>query len=300
MNIQELDLNLLFVFDAIFTNKNISKAARQLNLSQPAASNALTRLRNQLGDPLFVRDGNGVIPTARAEAIIDPVRSALKTIEIGLGQTEKFDWHTSKQHFRLIVADPLEPIVMPKLLEGTSTNSQLTYELLPPQQVNIEEALLEDKIDLALFLLPSRIDGIDSKPLIPVNLVMIVRKDHPRIKDEVLPEAMLRENFVGLMLAPGKLQNSEKLSIWHKLQQRIVCHVNKVSSIAQTVALTDLVGFVPKIYAEHISQHYNIQIIEMPSPLSNQNFQMIWHKRSELSEAQLWLRDKIYAIFEKE
>ena len=170
MNIRDLDLNLLFVFEAVYTTGNISKAARQLGLSQPAVSNALTRLRKQLDDQLFVREGNGVVPTARAESIIEPVRTALGTIQTGLGPVESFDPLKSKKHFRLIVADPLEPIILPELLKITEQNDQLTYELLPPQSVNIEEALLQNRIDLAIFLMPERIGEILSAPLFPVDL----------------------------------------------------------------------------------------------------------------------------------
>lgn len=297
MNILKFDLNLLFVFEAIYTNRNISKAAKQLNLSQPATSNALSRLRKQLNDQLFIREGNGVAPTARSEAIIEPVRLALKTIEQGLGHPDKFDPQISKRHFRLIIADPLEPIVMPSLLENILRDTQITYELLPPQQINIESALLQDKVDLALFLMPSRFDGIVSKSLFPVDLVLIARKKHPRINGETSQQQMMQENFVGLMLAPGKLHDSEKFTVWHKLQKRTICHVNKVSSITQTVAFSDLIGLVPKIYATHIAEHYDIQIIELDTPLSNQHFQLIWHKRNDANDAHIWLRKKILGVF---
>lgn len=297
MNTPKLDLNLLFVFEAIYTTGNISQAARQLNLSQPATSNALSRLRKQLDDQLFVRDGNGVVPTGRSEAMIESVRLALKTIEQSLDTSEKFDPLTSKRHFRIIVADPLEPFVLPGLLRDISLGTQITYELLPPQRVNIDDALLQDKIDLALFLTPGRNDGIVSKSLCPVDLVLLARKGHPRINGTISSEQIMQENHVGLPMAPGKLENSDKMTVWHKLKQRTVCHVNKVSSTAQTVAFTDLIGFVPRIYAEHIAKHYDLQIIELATPLSNQHFQMIWHKRNDVDNGQIWLRNKILDVF---
>ena len=296
MNIRELDLNLLFVFEAVYSNGNISQAAKQLDLSQPAVSNALTRLRKQLDDQLFVREGNGVVPTARAEAMIDPVRASLNAIQHSLSPPEKFDPQTSTRHFRLIVADPLEPLLMSELFADIKPDTKITYELLPPQRVNIEEALLQDKIDLAVFLMPDRIPEIISEPLLPVDTVLLVREGHPRIDGEIQPEQLMQENHVSLMLAPGKLENSSKLTVWHKLQQRVICHVNKVSSIAQTIATTDLIGFVPRIYAEHMANHYRLQIIELKTPFSNQNFHLSWHKRYDSDEAHRWLREKIKSV----
>jgi len=297
MNTRDLDLNLLFVFEAIYSTGNISKAARQLGLSQPAVSNALTRLRKQLDDQLFVREGNGVVPTSRAEGMIEPVRTALNTIQASIGPVESFDPKKTKKHFRLIVADPLEPLVMPNLLRYTETNDQLTFELLPPQSVNIEEALLQDKVDLAVFLMPGRVSEILSKSLFPVDLVLIARKDHPRINGSINAQQMAQENYVSLQMAPGKLENSGKVTVWQKLQQRVSCHVYKVSSIAQIAANTELLGFVPRAYAEHISHHCPIQILELDTPFSNQQFHNIWHKRSDLDPANVWLRNCIEDMF---
>ena len=144
--------------------------------------------------------------------------------------------------------------------------------------------------------MPERIGEILSAPLFPVDLVLIARKDHPRIRGSVNTEHMAQENYVSLQMAPGKLENSGKVTVWQKLQQRVVCHVYKVSSIAQIAASTDLIGFLPRIYAQHISRHYPLEIVEMDAPFSNQNFHKIWHKRSEFDPANVWLRNHMEKI----
>lgn len=297
MNIRDLDLNLLLVFEAIFATGNISKAAKQLDLSQPAMSNALARLRKQVDDPLFVRDGNGVIPTTRAENMIESVRVALGAIRQSMGDDVGFDPRTSKRHFRMIVADPLEGIIVPNLLTGITGDTQITFELLPPQLVQIEDALIQDKIDLAVFLMPARVPGLISEPLCPVNLVALARNKHPRIYRTLTQQQLLLENHVVLTLAAGKLSNSEKLTFWHQLNLKAVCQVYKVSSIAQIVSKSDLVGLVPKIYADQIADTYRLQVLELDFPISNQHFQLIWHKRQEADEGHIWLRNKILNQF---
>lgn len=293
MNIRNLDLNLLLVFEAVYATGNISEAARQLDLSQPAVSNALNRLRKQLDDPLFVREGNGVVPTSKSVTIIEPIRAALKAIQDTIEQPDEFDPATSRRHFRIIVADPLEPLIMPELLGKISVDTQITYELLPPQRFNIEEALLQDRIDLAVFLMPERVPGIVSEPLMPVDLVALARIGHPRISGTVQPKQLMQENHVGLMLVPGKLENSSKVTVWQAIEQRVVCHVHKVNSIPQIVAATDLIGFVPRKYAEHLSRHYDLQIINLDAPFSNQKFHLSWHKRHEHDGPHKWLREQI-------
>lgn len=300
MNIRDLDLNLLFVFEAIYTTGNISQAAKQLDVSQPAVSNALARLRKHLDDQLFVREGNGVAPTTRAETMIVPIRSALTTIKSSLEDHDAFDPATSKRHFRLIMADAFEPMLMPALLKHVDKEPDLTYELLPPQSVIVEDALKNNKLDLAVFLAPSRVSDLRAEPLIDLDLVVIARKNHPRISDGNLPpEPFLSERLVTLNLDSGKLANSEKLTFWQRTQHQIVCKVFKGSSIPNIVAQTDLIGIVPRIHAEHVAQHLDLQILTMPTPMSNQRLHLIWHERNDFDDANLWLRNRIKAAFSK-
>lgn len=293
MNMRDIDLNLLLVFEAIYSTGSISRAAERLDLSQPAASNALSRLRQQLGDRLFLRSGNGVVPTARAEEIIGPVRNALDSIRSSLGPADAFDPDTTERHFKLIIADPLERIVIAGIANGLKNDSKLSFELLPPQNVQIEDALLNFSIDLAAFLLPARHGELISQPLCPVDMVMVARKGHPRIKGKMTLEVLKSERFVGLSLAPGKLKNSEKLTVWQRLGRHPSVQVHKASSIAQIAAKTDMIGLVSSIYADEFAETYGLQVFETPMPMSNQQFHMIWHKRFDDDPAHRWLRRQV-------
>jgi LysR family transcriptional regulator, transcriptional activator for leuABCD operon len=141
LNMRSLDLNLLVVFAGIYSAGNISHAARQLDMSQPAMSNALARLRKQLDDQLFVRAGNGVVPTPKADAIAGPIRDAIQSIQRTLGAPMAFDPATSERNFRIICADPMEPLVMPQLARAIQGEGSVSITLLPPQTVQIEDAI---------------------------------------------------------------------------------------------------------------------------------------------------------------
>jgi len=291
MNMREIDLNLLLVFEAVYSAGNISRAAEQLDLSQPALSNALARLRKQLDDRLFVRSGNGVAPTSRAERMIGPVRQALDAIREGLTPASTFDPVTTERHFTLIIADPLESVVMAGILNTLQLNTRLSFELLPPQLVQVEDALLNHSLDLSVFLLPPRHSEFNSLTLCPVDVVIVARQGHPRINATSSFSDLEGEQWVGLALKPGKLKNTEKLTVWQRPDKQPMVLVNKANSIAHIVAKTDMVGFVSAVYAQEFADIFGLQVIRPPMPVSNQNFHMTWHKRYNDDAGHVWLRN---------
>ena len=117
MNISEFDLNLLVVFEAVLAEGSISRAADRLDLSQPAVSNALARMRKATGDRLFVRLGNAMVPTPYAKGIADPIRQALVSIRVSLGASQEFDPATAQRAFSIYLTDLGEAYFLPRLLE---------------------------------------------------------------------------------------------------------------------------------------------------------------------------------------
>ncbi|WP_313110729.1 LysR family transcriptional regulator, partial [Stutzerimonas nitrititolerans] len=151
MNIYNFDLNLLRVLDALLRERNVSRAAQRLSLSQPAVSNALNRLRELLDDPLLVRVGRAMQPTPRALSLEAPIRDALQQIEHTLNAGDFFDPATSRQRFAIAVTDYVELICMPPLmahLARVAPGIQLAIEHLSPTLPI--EALDNGELDLAL------------------------------------------------------------------------------------------------------------------------------------------------------
>ena len=151
MNIQTFDLNLLRVLDALLRERNVSRAAERLALSQPAVSNALNRLRELLDDPLLVRAGRAMQPTPRALALEAPIRAALRQIEQSLGDGEGFDPGRSRQRFTVAVTDYVELICMPALMRRLSERApgiSIAIQHLTPTLP--AEALDKGELDLVL------------------------------------------------------------------------------------------------------------------------------------------------------
>ena len=118
MNLRSIDLNLLLVFDTVYSERSISKAAEKLNLSQPTISNAVARLRDRLDDPLFTRSPSGMVPTARAKMLAEPIRQALDLLERGIRGRDQFDFAKSDRQFVIGVEDYGEAVILPASWTG--------------------------------------------------------------------------------------------------------------------------------------------------------------------------------------
>ena len=193
MNIYNFDLNLLRVLDALLRERNVSRAAERLSLSQPAVSNALARLRELLDDPLLVRAGRAMQPTPRALALEAPIRHALQQIEHSLIAGEAFDPARSHQRFRIAVTDYVELICMPALMRRLAEHApgiQLAIQHLTPTLP--VEALDNGEVDLVLgrFLeVPSR---FHVRRWASETLQVAVRRDHPLLMAGLDLDAFLR------------------------------------------------------------------------------------------------------------
>ncbi len=155
MHINEIDLNLLRLFDTVQRTGNVSRAAEALNLTQPAASQGLSRLRGLLHDPLFVRAAGGVAPTQRAQRMAGVVRRALAALEQTIGETGQFDPLLSRRSFRLHMSDIVEGRFLPELRAGLRQRAQqVRLETAPPPVAEIAAALDSGRIDLAVGYLP--------------------------------------------------------------------------------------------------------------------------------------------------
>ena len=157
MHISRVDLNLFVVFDAIYTEGGITAAARTLNLTQPAVSHALGRLRELFDDPLFERRGQGMVPTPLARTLIAEVRSALQGFERTLREGTRFDPATSERRFTLSMRDALEATLLPPLMAAIAKEApRIDVTTVRGDRRQLETELLAGTIDAAAdILLPA-------------------------------------------------------------------------------------------------------------------------------------------------
>ncbi len=190
MSLRNIDLNLLVVFEAIYTAGNISHAAKLLNLTQPTISDALARLRDTVDDPLFVRAGRGVEPTPKAMQMIGPVRDALRMIQSGVGKNAEFDPALTPKHFRLLLLDQLEPILMPPVVHQIQNFRTVTLEILPYVSTRIEAGLNDGNLDLALSVYTNELTEFSCERIGKADLVSVLPDEFARAAATAYPLAI--------------------------------------------------------------------------------------------------------------
>jgi DNA-binding transcriptional LysR family regulator len=245
MNISTFDLNLLRVLDALLRERNVSRAAERLALSQPAVSNALSRLRELLDDPLLVRVGRVMQPTPRALSLEAPIRAALQQIHSSLNAGQSFDPARSQQRFTIAVTDYVELLCMPGLLQRLSQRApgiHIAIRQLTPTLP--AEAMDKGEIDLALGRFLSLPERFQRRHWAEETLQLVARKDHPQLREplDVAGFLALRHLWVHGGQTRGMVDQ------WldqQGLQRQIVYTTPNYLQAAHVVAASDLAVVLP-------------------------------------------------------
>ena len=295
MNLSKVDLNLVIVFDAIYTEANLTRAGQIIGITQPAVSNALARLRDTFNDPLFVRTAQGMVPTPMAQNIISPVRSALALLRVSVQESRTFNPLHANKTFRLSMTDLTEAVLFPPLF-------QRLRRLAPA--VVIESFLAhrrETTSDLAAGRLDFAVDApLNTDPqvrhvkLMEDRYVCAMRQGHPlAAKASLSLEDYLglthihistRRNGLGQVdLALGKIGRQRKITLRSQ-------HYLMASTVLQQ---TDMVMTVPERFARHHALHY----VALPlSELPGVETHLYWHESTEQDPANRWMREQLISV----
>jgi len=304
MNIKDLDLNLLRLFDAVWRTRSVSLAAQQLGMSQPAASQGLARLRAVLGDALFERSGSGVRPTPRADRLAQAVQIALATLEEALNTSQVFDPKRSSRVLRVHLSDIGEARFLPELvlaLQRMAPNMRLETMPLPHDQIG--PALDNGQLDLALGFLPEVTDTLH-QPLLSDRYVVLLRQGHPVAQrwsqlqaHQPTPEAAL-EVLAELEFAAVRT-HADTLRILDLMhwQNRLRLTVSHFLSLPGIVRSSDLAVLIPRNFAQGFAQAGALDIIEPDLPLRDFTVSMHWSQRFDKDPCLQWLRATAAQLF---
>jgi DNA-binding transcriptional LysR family regulator len=301
MNITALDLNLLLVFEALLDERNVTRAAKRLALSQPATSNALARLRGVIGDPLFTRNQRGLQPTPRAEQLAAGVRLGLAQIRSALGGTTKFDAVTSTRAFRIAMTDSAEWLLLPGLshrLTNSARGVRLQIRRVDGLFVIPEADLRAGACDLAIGYFPdSRTlsDGMQSEDLFEEEQRVVFRRGHPALRRALTLEcfAALDQASVIYRAEPWGLIDTELAA--HGLRRKLRLAAPHFHTVLASVASSDLAAMVPERIARLGSRLFGLG--SRPSPLRVPRFvtRMVWRRADQEDDAHCWLREMVRA-----
>jgi DNA-binding transcriptional LysR family regulator len=306
MNFRTLDLNLLRVFGAVMVERNVTRAAAHLAMTQPAVSNALRRLREAIGDELFVTIPGGVLPTAQAEALWPDVRAALD----GLRQAfdpQVFEPTRDERSFTLAMADATATVLMPALigaLAGRHARSDL--RVLPLASRDPRPLLESGSADLALGFFPEVAAELAREgaraataleSLYACEYVCVLRRDHPlAAKPELSLDAYCGAEHVRVSFA-GRPRGfvGEALAALGR-GRRVALTVHQFATAARVVHESDLLTVLPRSFVPASGFGAGLAIRAVPFELPRIEVGMLWHLRHERDPAQRWLRETVEEV----
>jgi DNA-binding transcriptional LysR family regulator len=296
--LRNFDLNLLVVFEAVYTAGNVSHAAKQLNQSQPTISNSLSRLRGIVNDPLFVRRSNGVEPTPKAMSMIGPVRDALQIIRTGVSESGAFDPEQDKRHFRLVMLDQLEPVLLPEIVRAIQSKRNVTFEMLHIAYEPVLEGLNDGSLDLVLAPHFPDAKEIEQETIGQANTVVVARKGHPEINGKVTLEQYQRLGHMALIPKLRAMTRIDEFLRHAGITRHIAYTSSKFWAFPQMIANTDLIAQIPGDFAREAAKYYPLQICDLPFEMPNQEVYMIWKSNRSNETSHRWLREQIREAYE--
>lgn len=295
MNLASLDLNLLVALDALLLEANVGRAAMRIGLSQPAASHALRRLRDVLGDPLLVRAGARMELTPRAQALRAPLAQALDQVR-GLFMPDDFDAARSERRFRLMMPDLAVELLMPPLMKKLdATAPGVRIDVVPWRGPAIFTAEFARTIDMVISI-GDAFKGFHRQLLYTDSDALAVRQGHPagaRLKNR---DTFLKARHVAVII---RGQSEDLIDTWlqtKKLERRIALVVPSYIEALHVAARTDLVAFVPRRLIAALSKQLSLVTVAPPiDPGIDEQF-MFYPTRAQMDPGSIWLRSIMLGI----
>lgn len=299
MKPHQLDLNLLLTFDALMRTRSVTLAGERIGLTQSATSNALQRLREAFGDPLFVRTPAGMQPTALAMSMSTEIGEVLERIQRVLEGSRVFDPATSQHTFRILVSDIAQVTLVPdfmRLLRERAPNVDLVNLSLPLR--NAKEALAAGELDLAVGFIPELGPDYHRQSLDQEHWTCIVSAGHATIGETLTQAQYLSAPHLSYRPPASIHASLDKLLDaqfeGRSVRRRIALSVPYFSGLAITVARTDLILTAPSALARAMTEMAAVRIVPLPFELPPIDLNMQWHDQMHRDPANIWFR-RIFA-----
>ena len=290
VDIRAVDLNLLKAFDALISERAVTRAAGRIGLSQPAMSHALARLRSLFADDLFVRTPTSMEPTARAREIAPLVAAAIEHIEAALNLGIGFNPAKSAAIFTAGMAEYAEVALVGRLAASFAREAaRATLRLMPVTGAEAAEQLDRGSIDVAVAHLGALPPHIESVVLMRDPFVVVARNDHPIAAKTLTLEAYAAQDHV-LVSPRGATSGAlDRILVDFGLKRRLAVLVATYLAVPAALAGSDLIATVPRRTARQIAAIAEIAIMPLPIDFA-MTVSMAWHRRAASEPAQAWFR----------
>ncbi|MGY4495837.1 LysR family transcriptional regulator [gamma proteobacterium L18] len=294
MNLSKVDLNLFIVFDAIYTEANLTRAGQIVGITQPAVSNALARLRETFNDPLFVRTAQGMVPTPMAQNIIGPVRNALSLLRVSVQESRIFNPLQANKTFRISMTDLTEAVILPPMFQRLRRLAPaVVIESFLCKRRETTKELAAGRLDFAVDAPLNTDPQVRHVKLMEDQYVCALRKGHPLTKEKISLDDYLalthihissRRNGLGYVdLALGKMG----------LQRKIALRSQHYLMASQVLQQTDMVMTVPERFARRHDLNYVALPVNDVPPVETH---LYWHESTDQDPANRWMREQMIEL----
>jgi DNA-binding transcriptional LysR family regulator len=292
MNIKKQDLHLLTCFDALAACRSVSKAAQMLNITQPAMSNALARLRQTFSDDLFLRTRNGVTPTPKALDLIEPVRRALQDVETIMTPAQEFDPQVTRAKLTLTTTGYVEFVLMPGLVRHLGEAAPgLQLETRIPNREMANQRLERGEIDFRMGWDEQPSEKLRYTNLFQDRFVCIARLNHP------LRGPLTLEKYCELQHARtvtrshmSSVENIDRAVATHGKRLRIAVVSHDYIAIPHIIAQSNLIATVPERLADILVKQLPLRKFDCPVKVPGHAIRLYWHDRTHKSPLHRWFR----------
>ncbi|AKJ30867.1 LysR family transcriptional regulator [Caldimonas brevitalea] len=296
MDTSRLDLNLLVTLEALLVERNVTRAAARLHLSQPAVSAQLARLRDVFGDPLLIPAHRGMTPTARALDLLNPLRLALDQVRATVGTHQRFEPAKAELTVTIACTDYLQvalvqPLAVALRRDAPGVRLALRHLDVP----RLEAQMVRGDVDLALMTPQAGPPGLRARHLFDERYVLIARRDHPRLRRRLKVEVFAQLEHVIVSPDGGGFVtpvDDALAALGHR--RKVVLSAASFLFVPEIVAHSDFVALVPQRLVQDRGDR--LRLLDCPFPLQGFSVGMVWHERHHGHTGHRWVRDTLVAL----
>jgi molybdate transport repressor ModE-like protein len=301
MHIRDLDLTQIWLLAELAKLGSVSAAARRIGLSQSAASHALAKLRQQLGDPLFTRTRDGLKPTPYGERLGRAASDAVNLIVEGLAANRTFDPHISARKFTFYMSDVGQMVLLPQILNVVQRDAPgVTVRSAPIPLDDPAAPMISGEVDLAVGFFTNLTTGFHQTLLFRERYVCIVRENHPAFRSGMTVEAF-KDVRQAIADATGMAHAFvDQCLAKHRIARRDGLRVPGFHVLPLIIANSDLMAFIPARLAASVAAHVPIKVFQPPVHIPPFDIRMYWHERYHHDPANRWMRRILVALYGSE
>jgi DNA-binding transcriptional LysR family regulator len=297
VNLSNVNLNLLYVLHVLLAERSATRAAARLHVTQSAVSNALARLREEMGDPLLVREGRRLSPTPRALALEPTLSLAVAGFEAVLRQGQPFDPAQVARRWTIAASDYVETVLLPDLLHRLRERSPGSTLAVAPVDAAIHgRALHNGDVSLMLGVFPEAPASCRAAEVWRDEMVCIVRRDHPRARKSLSLDLLADLDHILVAQFGARVGPVDQALQERGRARRIALTVPRFLTVPATVATSDCIATVPRRLAERFAEPFGLRLLAPPLPIPGFTIQALWHERSQDDPGDRFLRSLVHEV----